>query len=393
MGDSPFLTALMVSKRHKTHGPCILPAFQYRQCAGRAGRRGYDLLGKVVFYGISFDRVQRIILSRLPSLAGHFPLTSTLVLRLLNLMHGADPAETTVRAVRSLLQMPQVIWDSQKGEHQLLHHLRFSIEYLRRARLVDGEGRPMNLFGIAAHLYYTEPSNLALVTLLRAGVIHEICSNKSMIRAKQDLLILFCHLFGRRELPSIYTSKEHLEKILRLTKSASKVILPSLNQKAQTVLSKHEKQILEIFTSYASTFATHNLTHLGEDDTLPLSRLKYPGSGDEVGGTFQQYLEQNTSPVVVRSLFVANSGHGDVFRSISELAATSRSGIYLNEHAIPSMKHLFVSREGDSGNFALNAYIYDFYMHGQLSTLAAANCIRKGDIWREPLYTYFRDAC
>ena len=293
-------------------------------------------------------------------------------------MHGADSAPATVKAVRSLLQMPQVIWDSQEGEHQLVHHLRFSIEYLRRARLVDGEGRPMNLFGVAAHLYYTEPSNLALVTLLRAGTIHEICSNKSMIQAKRNLLILFCHLFGRRQLPPIYTSKENLGKILRQTKSASKVVLPPLSNKARAVLSEHEKQILEIFTSYTLTFATHSSARLGEDDELPLSKLKYAGSRDGVGGVFQQYLEQSSTPVVVRSLFIANSGHGDVFHSISELAATSRSGIYFNKHATPSMER-FIRKHKD--DFALNAYIYDFYMHGQVKTLAAANGIRRGDIW------------
>ena len=308
-------------------------------------------------------------------------MTPTLVLRLLNLLHGPDSAPATVKAVQSLLQMPQIIRGSQEGEHQLLHQLRFSIEYLRRARLVDREGRPMNLFGIAAHLYHTEPSNFALVTLLRAGVIHEICSNKSMIQAKRDLIILFCHLFERRELPSIYTSKENLEKILRLTKSTSKVILPPLDSKARAVLSEHEKQTLEIFASYASTFAIQNSTHLGEDAELPLSRLKYAGSGHGVGGTFQQYLGQNSTPVVVRSLFVANSGHGDVFQSISELAATSRSGIYLDEQAIPSMEPFITSREGHKSSFALNAHIYDFYMHGRVRTLGFANGIREGDVW------------
>jgi hypothetical protein len=161
--------------------------------------------------GSALTESSESFLSRLPSLTGGFPLTPTLVLRLLNLMHGADSAPATVKAVQSLFQMPQAIWDSREGEHQLLHHLRLSIEYLRRARLVDREGRPMNLFGIAAYLYDTEPSNLALVTLLRAGVLHEICANKSMIQAKRDLLVLFCHLFGRRELPSIYTSTENLE--------------------------------------------------------------------------------------------------------------------------------------------------------------------------------------
>ena len=277
--------------------------------------------------------------------------------------------------------MPQIIWGSQESEHQLLHHLRFSIEYLRRARLIDGEGRPLNLFGVAAHLYYTEPSNLALVALLRAGVIHEICSNKSMIQAKQNLITLFCHLFGRRELPPIYKSKETLEAILRQTKSPSKVVLPPLDNNARKVLAEHDEQILEIFTSYASTFAIHNSTLLGDDNELPLSKLKYAGSRNGVGGTFQQYLEQNSTPVAVRSLFVANSGHGDIFHSVSELATTSRSGIHLSEHATPSMERFIVSREEHKGRFALNAYIYDFYIHGQVSTLAAANGIRRGDIW------------
>ena len=102
---------------------------------------------------------------------------------------------------------------------------------------------------------------------------------------------------------------------------------------------------------------------------------------DVVGGAFQQHLEKSSTPVAVRSLFVANSGHGDVFHSISELAATSRSGIYFNEHATPSMGRFIVSREERKEGFALNAYIYDFYMHGQVSTLAAANGIRRGDIW------------
>ena len=282
--------------------------------------------------------------------------------------------------------MPQVIWDSQEGEPQLLHHMRFSIEYLRCARLIDGEGRPMNLFAVAAHLYYTEPSNLALIALLRAGVIHKICSNQSIIMAKQNLLILFCHLFGRRDLPPMYTSKESLKALLRQMKSPSKVILPPLDDRAQSVLMDHEKEILGIFTSYAFTFANHNSKYLGEDNELPLSKLKFAGSEGGVEGELQQYLEECSKPVIVRSSFVASSGHGDVFESISELAATARSGIYINEHATPSMERFSPGQHG----FELNAYVYDFYMHGQVSTLAAVNGIRPGDVWYELFFHLVR---
>ena len=48
-GDSVFLTAL-----------------NYRQFSGRAGRRGFDLLGNVVFQGIDDEKIYRLLSSRLP---------------------------------------------------------------------------------------------------------------------------------------------------------------------------------------------------------------------------------------------------------------------------------------------------------------------------------------
>lgn len=131
----------------------LLTPLKYRQCAGRAGRRGFDLVGNVIFYGLPVERVQRIVLSRLPSLGGTFPLTSTLILRLFNLLDGSQNSDYAVKAVKSLLSLPHISFNSNIGQNQLLHHLRFSIEYLRQSRLLDKSGQPMNLFAMAAHLY------------------------------------------------------------------------------------------------------------------------------------------------------------------------------------------------------------------------------------------------
>jgi hypothetical protein len=81
-----------------------------------------------------------------------------MTLRLLNLLVGSDNAPVAVKAVRSLLALPQISVASSAGRLQVLHHLRFSIDYLRRSRLLDEHGVPLNLYGLAAHLYYTEPS-------------------------------------------------------------------------------------------------------------------------------------------------------------------------------------------------------------------------------------------
>jgi hypothetical protein len=145
-GDSVFLTAL-----------------NFRQAAGRAGRRGFDLLGNVVFQGISRERASRLLSSRLPELTGHFPITTTLVLRLFTLLNDAkgDGRIYAEKAINSLLSQPRLYLGGQSFKEQVLHHLRFSIEYLRRNDLLGPGGEPVNFTSCVSHLYYTENSSFA----------------------------------------------------------------------------------------------------------------------------------------------------------------------------------------------------------------------------------------
>ncbi|KAG2134032.1 uncharacterized protein EDB93DRAFT_852671 [Suillus bovinus] len=361
-GDSPFLTALM-----------------YRQCAGRAGRRGYDTLGKVVFYALPMSRVQRLVLSKLPSLSASFPVTSTLVVRLFNLLEGSDYSTIAVAAVQRLFRLPQISFGSEEGRYQLLHHLRFSIDYLRRAGLLDEQGKPLNLFGIAAHLYYTEPSNFALVALLRSGVIHKICAQPNLKLAKRNFILLMAHLFGRRYLPSACMKEEYIANVVK--KSPSIVILPPLSNAARDVLIEQEREILQIFSGYALTYGTQHQKDLGPDNILPLSKRNISGTAEDEPSLIRDHLHSTAIRVVARSLFVANSGHDDHFSSVRDLAQTARRGLNLNEHTIPSFEGIAGITNQDDRKYALNAYLLDFYMHGQVAALAAANGIRRGDVW------------
>lgn len=58
--------------------------------SGRAGRRGQDLIGNVFFYDIPLPKVEKLIKSNVPELKGQFPLSITLILRLLLLAAKAD---------------------------------------------------------------------------------------------------------------------------------------------------------------------------------------------------------------------------------------------------------------------------------------------------------------
>ena len=343
------------------------------------------------------DRVQRLTLSKLPSLSANFPVTSTLVLRLLNLLEGSGYAPAAVNAIQRLFRLPKISFRSEEGTHQLLHHLRISIDYLRRARLLDERGRPFNLFGITSQLYYTEPSNFAFVTLLRHGILHRICAKRSVIQAKRDFILLISHLFGRRYLPRSYLKDENTADVIKT--SASMVVLPPLLEDARRVLVAHEEEILQIFTGYALTYGSERSAELGPDTRLPLSGTEISGTPtSHAAAGFGRWLQETALRVVVRSLFVANSGHDDRFESVMDLARTARRGLNLNEHAIPSFVPILATpaRAGDENRkrsskrthpkrhahgFALNAYILDFYTHGQVHPFSEANAIRRGDVW------------
>ncbi|KIL59375.1 hypothetical protein M378DRAFT_14820 [Amanita muscaria Koide BX008] len=362
VGDSPYLTALM-----------------YRQCSGRAGRRGYDLLGNVIFYGLTMDRAQRLVLSKLPTLGGNFPLTSTLVLRLCNLLHGSENAPLAVKAIRTILSLPSITFGSGIGKHQLLHHLRFSLEYLRQSHLIDRQGRPVNLYAIAAHLYYKEPSNLALIALMHSGVLHQICGKGDTIDARHDYILLMSHLFCRRYVPRIMLNSETTRQIIK--KSPSMVVLPPLPKKISNVLKEHDEEVLEIFTACVMTYTDQHKSYLGPDNRLPLSGIQFTGNSDgatDADSPLTQYLQDTAIQVTGRSTFVANSGHDDTFKTVPELARTVRSGVYLNEYAIPSMTAL---ARGGNAEHELNAYLLDFYTHGQTAALTKANGIRRNDVW------------
>ncbi|KIO24167.1 hypothetical protein M407DRAFT_213317 [Tulasnella calospora MUT 4182] len=358
VGDSVYLTALT-----------------YRQCAGRAGRRGMDLLGNVVFYGMPMQRIHQIMTSKVPPLTGNMPLTTTLSLRLCNLLHGSQQFPTAVNAINSVLRLSQLSLASNIVRDEVLHHLRFSIDYLRRTNLLNVKGEPLIMFPVVAHLYHTEPSNLALVALLQGGVLHRICASIDLkpITTTRSLVSVLSHLFARSRLPRLYSGEGALER-LRPPKSLSQIILPQLSPDAYQTLSEHNDLILETFRGYTRSYATQYLSE-SPDNTLPLSKETLPQTIDQ-DATFMLTLRRKAVKVDATSSFVANSGVTDSsLKTVADLVRTARSGLHLDKNAIPGLDDILTL--GDR----LNGCILDFFTHGQTQVLLEANGIRRGDVW------------
>ncbi|OHE94806.1 DEAD/DEAH box helicase [Colletotrichum orchidophilum] len=358
-GDSAFLTAL-----------------NYRQASGRAGRRGFDLLGNVVFHGIPHHRTMEIISSRLPDLRGQFPISVTLVLRLFGLLHSTKNSQYAINAVESLLNQTRLFLGGPASQMAVKHHLRFSIEYLRRQQLLSQTGAPLNFSGLVGHLYFTENAVFALHSLLKEGYLHKLCGGIDNPSKQEEtiltLLTILCHLFCRIPCTK-YKDHEWLDRVV--LQSPSVVLLPSLPAEAETVLRGHNEETLEIFKTYVHTFIAQNLPD-SPDDRLPFSKRRV-GAAQEASFDISTAKIPMLPPPTLRSPFAALSGFTDDFATIHELCDTVRAGVFLDETAIPYIPIY----PKDTNNVPWNAYIYDFFKHGDLNTLVRDNGIKGGDVW------------
>jgi ATP-dependent RNA helicase DDX60 len=349
-GDSVFLTAL-----------------NFRQAAGRAGRRGFDLLGNVVFQEITVDKACRLLSSRLPDLNGHFPLTTSFILRLLGLLHGTNNAPYAMQMVNSLLSHPRLYLGGDSFRHQVLHHVRFSIEYLRSQGLVGAKGQPLNLSSCVSHLYFVEKGAFAFHALFREGIFHQLSERMATneIDTLRSLMLIMTHLFCR--VPMRAVDKESEKELIK--RSASVVFLPKLPQDIASVLNTHNKDILATYQLYVKTYVDQHCAQ--PDNTLPFTKVLAGASS----GAEAVSLSTHLPPTKLRSPFVALSGQGDQFDSISDLCGSVRDGVFLEKAVIPYLDM------GEELATPLNAYLYDFYQHGQVQPLELANRIRQGDVW------------
>ncbi|KAL6415151.1 hypothetical protein AUP68_01696 [Ilyonectria robusta] len=336
----------------------------YRQASGRAGRRGFDLLGNIVFNGIPHERVYEIMASRLPDLKGQFPISTTLILRLFGLLDGTKNSEFAMDSVKALLSQNKLYLGGPDADLSVRHHVRFSIEYLRRQNLLSASGAPLNFADLVGHLYFTDNSVFAFHSLLRGGYFHKLCADieKDPKNVLFEMMLVLSHLFSRIPVRRVKESNDKIRK-------APSVILPKLPEAAETMLVQHNGETLSIFKDCVHSYINQ---YLGDkpDRTMPFTQTAV-GLSEATGGA-----SLGCEGTTIRSPFVSLSGFGDDFDTVQDLCSTVRGDVFLEESLIPQIQIWPNDTSTD-----LNSYILDFYKHGSLEDLVRENRIKVGDVW------------
>ncbi|NXI70028.1 DDX60 helicase, partial [Anseranas semipalmata] len=354
----------------------FLDALNYRQMSGRAGRRGQDMIGNVFFYDIPLPKVERLIKSNVPQLKGQFPLTISLVLRLMLLAAKADDKADARAKALSVLKHSLMSFKKKRYAEILKIYFMFSLQFLIKEGYLDQEGNPTGFAGLVTHLYYYEPSNFVLVSFLMKGLFHKLCQpiKKGSTDFSEDVLeklvLVLANLFRQRYLPACSMTLKH-----RFYQS--KVFLDDLPEDFADAVNEYNNKVVENFAHFLLT--TAKLADMEQEYRLPLSKTDFTSKKGH-GSELASYLMDNTKRISAISPFACLSGvvDDDLFHAENINKAVLRS-LGINVKNCPL---LYLKKYDNQGRrMPLNAYALDFYKHGSLIALTTDNWLNEGDAY------------
>lgn len=413
-----------------------LTPVQFRQMAGRAGRRGFDLEGRVIFQGVTLQKVSKLLAAPLYPLHGHMHFKPTLLLRYLVLLHNTDKQsvkETVKATLRTLLQGTLDAGEREEearsgrrsaGLSLPERHFRACLELLFRLGLIDRHTRPIGLAGLVTHLDYHEPANLALAHLLHTGTLTRCVAHAHAVGgwevAGRRLMMLLAHLFNPVLLPSFARREDYLAE------ANSIVLLPSVAQLDANVaadMARFNGIVLEAYADVAHAPTAIMPNRQGGPQSMPGAGASAgAGTGPLDGGL--PLINQKTAEMLRRAQVqeqpqqIQRSAVDETLRSLlrgpgsSVVAAGSVSNMSApgaGRRSYPSLQSLLLSlplhtfdssaipvlqRCDPHGRpFQLNSYAYDYYQHGiypsilRVNRLADSTAFALLSDWRSTLAT------
>uniref|UniRef100_A0A7S1NKP4 RNA helicase n=2 Tax=Eutreptiella gymnastica TaxID=73025 RepID=A0A7S1NKP4_9EUGL len=391
-----------------------LNPLQFRQMSGRAGRRGFDPLGHVIFFGVPESKINRLMTSEIQSLKGHWPLTPALVHRLVNLyIHPGckDKVQRRIKNQMSSLWLAPLIQVTMPGEDaranseavlqrttaQVRQYFGTVIDTLMTNGLLAADGETESFSDMAGKLYLWDPSHFTFLVMLKEGVFHRITEKyrpvtthekfteaRDWVEARtqtneqcvESLLLLMCHILGRREIHRSVLYDKEID-----SESVHQVYLPNLTKEMQGAIQGFHKRTMDCFTAHVIN-AAREVEKEGLTEALPLSRIVFNKAEPEECSGILAEMAENTVDYEARSPFSALTGRGDVYETQDEMTLAVRDGIYVDSEMIPSVEFKDTSMAND-GQLLLNAAVFDYQHSSSQDDVLKWNGLNYKESWED----------
>jgi hypothetical protein len=161
-----------------------LDALQYRQSSGRAGRRGFDVQGNIVFIDIPMSKIRHLTASAIPNIQTHFPSSVTFLMRLLHLCSNAEDKKDAINRSLIALQYPfnaQSLDTRRLIDIQIGFHCLHTLDFLYRLNFINEQGDLIGLAGFITHLHKFEPANILFTYLMNSRLFHQLNDEEQIV--------------------------------------------------------------------------------------------------------------------------------------------------------------------------------------------------------------------
>uniref|UniRef100_A0A914C4F5 DDX60-like winged helix domain-containing protein n=1 Tax=Acrobeloides nanus TaxID=290746 RepID=A0A914C4F5_9BILA len=296
--------------------------------SGRAGRRGYDSAGTVIFMALPTSKTRRLLTASLATLRGNAPYTTSFLLRLFDYVNGwkdqeksiteakekfkkgklvdtTDTLNTEVRikAALTLLDNCFALYTKDEAKraafNRLLKYLTlFNVQLLRREQLLNAKCELTGFAQVATALSSFEPGNLVFVHILQKGEFHKLCKKYAEEPKKlQDTLILIlAHIFTNKRLPISYDTGD----------DSNKPALKPMPDEFQTLVDEYNSNVDKLLLAFLqlATEKRHlqspvfELTGKIKEDSLDTAHLDVVSPFDE-----DLILDEKLMPAAARTLY------------------------------------------------------------------------------------------
>lgn len=405
-----------------------LTPLMFRQMSGRAGRRGFDLIGHVIFWDMPLFKIKRLVSSQLSVLMGEFPNSATMFLRSLHLHQKLmDPTLKYMCVMKNLLRIYEVplfvvspkneIMSDDENKQLTLrikYHFRFLVDMLYQLNFIDGKGKMFGLAYLVMLLLECEPANFIIAYLIVSGALHQSLTRiydeeiRDLLLLKVLAKILYprqvpFNLVVRHELSSGILKNVIKQRFSDFDKSCSPFIR-SDTKSLDSFVKQYNSIVQETVINSVKAYC-QNMDYNDRDFELPFSKLSFNyNSIDETiinsldHSECLKYYKRQIIDYRCRSPFAALVGKSDSsFICAEDLCDSIRNSVYLTRDMIPDVEideiyllprdvdeHKCMSNL-DEMKFVhvvlTNSYALDFWFHGDLKNLLPSNHIPTSKSW------------
>jgi hypothetical protein len=184
---------------------------------GRAGRRNFDTLGNIVFYGLPRQKVKNFISSNIPSIKGRYTFDLNLLLQL-SVINSYD--NKSIKFLKSFVDNPIIrITNSDYDAQKCRELVRTQLNFLMIKKFLDSDFKPYNSVNLILPLRNFDANSSPLF------VLHDLIQRKyfdklsvkfngNLDKLENHFIILLSHFIDVKYIPLVQRQFSSIQRIL-----------------------------------------------------------------------------------------------------------------------------------------------------------------------------------